>query len=191
MPAHPIVLDIETQNILSEVGYDHRKLKVSVVGIYDYATNTYESYFEHELSALFRKLEHASFLIGFNIARFDLPVLAPYYVGDLSKIACLDMLEHVHVALGMRIALDDLARATLRIKKEGHGLLAINYFREGKLDELKKYCLSDVRITRELYEFGRDNKRLYFNDVKGQHGFTVNWDRMGASKQNVELTLPI
>ena len=63
----PIVLDIETQNLFTEVGYDHKKLKVSVVGIYDYATGTYETYLEKDLGLLFKKLEHTSQIIGFNI----------------------------------------------------------------------------------------------------------------------------
>lgn len=34
--AKPVVLDLETQYSFSEKGKDPRKLKVSVVGIYDY-----------------------------------------------------------------------------------------------------------------------------------------------------------
>ena len=47
--AHPIVIDIETQYLFQEVGYDHRKLKVSVVGTYDYAKDLYRAYTENEL----------------------------------------------------------------------------------------------------------------------------------------------
>jgi hypothetical protein len=35
-----VVLDIETQNTFQEVGaYDHRKLKISVIGVYFYETD--------------------------------------------------------------------------------------------------------------------------------------------------------
>lgn len=187
----PIVLDLETQFILSEVGYDHRKLKISVVGIYDYATDKYEIYHENELSSLFRKIEHASELIGFNIAKFDVPVLAPYYIGNLAKIPVLDMLDHIQKILGMRIALDDLARATLDIKKSGHGLMAINYFREGKWKELSDYCLSDVKITRMLYEYGKENKKVYFHDFRGKREIPVTWGDTKSENQSIDLTLPI
>ncbi len=188
---HPIVLDIETQNLFNEVGYDHKKLKVSVVGIYDYDTDSYETYFEKDLNNLFQKLEHTSLLIGFNINKFDLPVLAPYYLGNLFKIPTLDLLEEVYKSLGFRLALDDLARSTLGVKKEGHGLLAIEYFRQGNYDKLKKYCLSDVKITKELYEFGKKEKKLYFQGVKGKREITVNWGHLPNQNPGIELTLPI
>lgn len=188
---HPIVFDIETQNLFTDVGYDHRKLKVSVVGIYDYATDKYETYRENELNVLFKKLEHASLLIGFNIRKFDLEVLAPYYVGDVSKFPILDMLEDVHQKLGFRIALDDLARATLGTKKQGHGLKAIEFFRNGQWEELCAYCLSDVKITRSLYEYGKKYGSLYFLDAKGRREIHVDWGRRASSKVSLDLTLPL
>ncbi|OGG15161.1 hypothetical protein A2773_04705 [Candidatus Gottesmanbacteria bacterium RIFCSPHIGHO2_01_FULL_39_10] len=187
----PIVLDIETQNLFTEVGYDHKKLKVSVVGIYDYATGTYETYLEKDLGLLFKKLEHTSQIIGFNINKFDLPVLSPYYIGDLSKIPTLDLLDQVHKILGFRLALDDLARATLGVKKSGHGLLAIDLYRNNKIDELCQYCLSDVKITKELYEYGLKEKKLYFQDTHGKREIPVSWDIPKASNSSLELTLPI
>lgn len=96
----PIVLDLETQHAFSEVGYDFKKLKVSVVGIYDYATDDFRAYFENELSSLFARLEHASMIIGFNINKFDLPVLSPYYFGRMSQFTTVDILEEVKKRLG-------------------------------------------------------------------------------------------
>ncbi len=62
-----VVLDIETQNTFDEVGgYFTDKLKVSVVCAYFYATDTWESFLEHELTALNKKLEHCSRIIGYN-----------------------------------------------------------------------------------------------------------------------------
>lgn len=188
---HPIVLDIETQNLFSEVGYDHKKLKVSVVGIYDYGTEKFETYKESELNKLFKRLEHASSLIGFNINKFDLPVLAPYYIGDLFKIPTLDLLDEVHKSIGFRLSLDDLARSTLGVKKTGHGLQAVEFYRKGQMDKLCDYCLSDVKITRDLYEYGKKQKRLYYQDVRGQREIQVNWEAPEKTIHNMELTLPI
>lgn len=188
---HPIVLDLETQNLFTDVGYDHKKLKVSVVGIYDYATNKFETYLEKDLVDLFKKLEHASLLVGFNIRKFDLEVLAPYYLGNISKFPVLDMLEDVHKSLGFRVALDDLARATIGTKKQGHGLKAIEYFKKGNLEALCQYCLSDVKITRSLYEYGKKYGALYFLDAKGRREIKVDWATRGKSFTSVDLTLPI
>ena len=186
---HPIVFDVETQHTFQEVGWDAKKLKVSVVGIYDYATKEFLTYREHELQKLFSRFEHASFLIGFNIDKFDLPVLAPYYPGDPRQFATLDMLSEVEKALGFRVALDDLARATLGVKKTGHGFLAIEYFKKGEWDKLASYCLSDVKITKELFEFGVKSQKLYFNTAKGNREIPVKFEK-GTISSAVSLSLP-
>jgi hypothetical protein len=188
--AHPIVLDIETQNTLQEVGYDYKKLKVSVVGTYDYNSGEYKAYFENELRDLFSKIEHASKTIGFNINKFDFPVLAPYYVGNISQFETLDLLDEVEKSLGHRVALDDLARATLDTHKSGHGLLAIEYFRNGEMDKLKNYCLDDVRITRELYEYGLKNEKLFFLTASGKREIKVSFEDILGKKNTVTLSLP-
>lgn len=191
--SYPIIFDIETQHSFQEVGNDRRKLKVSVVGMYDYATDKYRVYLEDELSEFFTKLEHALYIIGFNSNKFDLPVLAPYYIGDIFQFPSLDLLEEVQKVLGFRVALDDLARATLKVKKTGHGFLAINYFRQGQWDKLKKYCLSDVKITKKLYEFGKKNKKLYFQTNKGTEEIPVDFNLDKSKPENnkaVSLSLP-
>lgn len=190
MVHNPIVLDLETQNSLREVDNDLRKLKVSVVGIYEYATNQYLSFREEEFSQLFPKLEKASMIIGFNINKFDLPVLAPYYLGKMSQFKTLDMLDEVEKALGFRVSLDNIAQETLGKKKIGHGLMAIDYFRNGQWEKLIKYCLEDVRITRELYEYGLKNNKLFFNDFRGKKEIAVNFDQDPLEESAVSLSLP-
>lgn len=186
----PIVLDIETKYRFQDVNRDLRKLGISVVGIYDYRNDIFETYVESELSTLFPKLEKASLIVGFNIRSFDIPVLAPYYLGDIRRLPVLDLLDDVEKFLGFRVALDDLARHTLGAKKTGHGLLAIEYYNQGKWDELKDYCISDVRITRDIYEYGKRENKVYFQDVRGKREIHVNWNEVSASHP-IPLTLPI
>lgn len=190
MAHNPIVLDLETQHSFQEIGNDPRKLKVSVVGIFEYATNQYLAFRDSELTELFPKLEKASLLVGFNINKFDLPVLSPYYVGKTSQFKTLDMLDEVEKVLGFRVALDDLARATLGLKKSGHGFLAIDYFRNGQWDKLIDYCLHDVKITRELYEYGLKNGKLFFNDFRGKKEIAVNFEKETSTDSAVSLSLP-
>lgn len=186
----PVVIDIETQFTFQEVGSDLKKLKVSVVGLYDYKSDEYITYLEEELPKLFHRLEHTSLVIGFNINKFDLPVLSPYYIGEMVQFPALDILEEVEKFLGFRVALDDLARATLNVKKTGHGFLAIEYFRKGEMDKLKAYCLDDVRITKELYEYGQKNKKLFFNTAKGIKEIPVNFEVKPQPQDHVSLSLP-
>ncbi|MCL4338695.1 ribonuclease H-like domain-containing protein [Patescibacteria group bacterium] len=186
----PVVLDLETQFTFQEVGYDPKKLKVSVVGLYDYATDKYEAYKEESFPQLFSVLEHASEIIGFNIDKFDLPVLSPYYVGNISQFATLDLLSEVERSLGFRVALDDLARSTLGEKKNGHGFMAIDFFRNGEWDKLIKYCLHDVEITKALYEYGKKEGKVYFQSVGGKRGIPVSFSARKNSQSTVSLSLP-
>lgn len=187
---YPIIFDVETQKSFQEVNGRVDKLGVSVVGTYSYQDHSYKVYFEKDLGELFQLFEKASLLIGFNIKKFDLEVLKPYYVGSFSRFAVLDLIEQVQEVLGRRVALDDLVRGTLGKRKQGHGFLAINYFREGKFSELAKYCLSDVRLTKELYEFGKKEGKVYYLGPYSKVEVKVNWN-VGRKVGQVNLTLPI
>ena len=56
------------------------------------------------------------------------------------------------------------ANAALGANKSADGLLAIQWFREGKTDQLIAYCRDDVAITKQLFEFGRDNGYAVYPD---------------------------
>ena len=68
-----IVLDLETQKLFEEVGGRGKNhlLKISVVGIYDYSTDKYQIFREHEIPKLSSILQTADQIIGYNIKDFD------------------------------------------------------------------------------------------------------------------------
>ena len=175
-----IVLDLETQNSFEEVGgRDHLgRLLVSIVGIYSYEKDQFLTYNERELRHLFPVLEEARLIIGFNIKRFDYKVLEPYCHRGLAHLPTLDILEEAVKVLGHRLRLESLAQATLGRGKAGTGLDAIRYFRQGELENLKAYCLQDVRVTRDLYEFGKLHKKLLYYDQPGKKvlSLPVQWE---------------
>jgi len=193
-----IVFDIETQNTFADVDNDFKKFKISCVSIYQYATDTYTSFGEEELNKLWPILEKADRIIGFNSEHFDLPILNKYYTGDLLKFPHLDILKVVKEVTGSRFKLNDLAKATLQIEKSADGLQAQKWFVEGRIDEIKKYCEQDVRVTKELYEYGRKNRMLYYETLTGElRPFAVNFDQQPLSDisaqsagKNINLTLP-
>lgn len=159
-----IVLDIETQNLFSDVGGKENltKLLLSVAGVYSYATDEFLTFTEGDLPALESLLSKTNLIIGFNTNHFDLPILQKYLNVDLSKITSLDIMDDVVRLVGHRLSLDDLVSNTLGKKKSANGLMAVQYFREGRMDELKKYCLDDVKLTRDLYEHGLKNCEMKF-----------------------------
>lgn len=163
-----IVLDIETQNSFQDVGgYNHDKLKISLIGVYFYETDEYKTYLEHELPELWPLLEKGDRLIGYNTTGFDFPVMNNYYAGDFQKFPNLDVMVEIQKFLGFRIKLDDVASATLGYGKSGHGLMAIEYWKKGELDKLAEYCLQDVKVTKEVYDYGLEHGKLYYNDRQG------------------------
>jgi DEAD/DEAH box helicase domain-containing protein len=158
-------LDIETQNTFEEVGSaDPAMLDISVVGVYDSKDDSYYAYEEHEFPKLWPVLESADILIGYNSDHFDIPCLNRYYPGDLIKIKSVDLLKEIRNSLGRRLRLDSVAEATLGMNKSGHGLQAITWWRAGEKEKVKSYCLDDVRITKELYDYARKHKKLMFKD---------------------------
>jgi len=158
-----LVLDVETQKEFSEVeGRKPELLGVSVVGVYSYQENRYDAYLEADLSTkLAPRLQAAELTIGFNIRRFDFPVLQPYLPYPVATLPLLDIMEDVVKNLGHRLSLDSLAQATLGRGKSGHGLDALRWFKEGKFDLITKYCLDDVKLTKELYDYGKAHGRLF------------------------------
>ncbi|MBI4050829.1 MAG: ribonuclease H-like domain-containing protein [Candidatus Doudnabacteria bacterium] len=161
-----IVLDIETQRDFAEVGgrNKHHLLKVSVAGIYSYPDDQYQVFEERELLKLGELLGQADQIIGFNVRQFDYEVLKPYFNFSLNEIPTLDILEEIEKMLGHRIGLEAVASATLGAGKSGTGINAIRLWKTGQIDELKKYCLSDVKLTRGIYEYGLKYGRLLYQD---------------------------
>jgi len=90
--------------------------------------------------------------------------LKPYYGGDIRQFPTLDLMLKFKEKVGHRISLDALAGETLGRRKSGNGMDAIRYYAQGKLDELAKYCMKDVEITRDIYDYGRINGKLKFKN---------------------------
>jgi len=188
----PVVLDLETKYKFQEVNHNRKKLEVSVVGIYDYKTGENKTFVESEFHSLFKILENCSYIIGFNIKSFDMPVLQPYYPGDFSHFFVFDILDDIREKIGKRLSLNDLVGPTLGKRKTGHGLLAIEYFKEGKWDELKKYCLDDVILTKELFEYGVKNGQILYMRAISKTPIVVDWKKylQPPKNQQTHLTLP-
>lgn len=179
-----LILDVETKKTFEEVGgYFPEKLEVSFVGVCVRQGGSGQGemlgFFEHDFAELFPLLEKADVVIGFNIDNFDMPTLIPYYSGDISRIPTLDVMTRIKDSTGHRIGLDAVATATLGIGKTGDGLDAIKYYKTGNLEALKKYCLQDVAVTRDVYDYGL---------AKGHVKFHNKWNRLIESKVDFSFT---
>ena len=187
-----LVIDLETKKSFAEVGGEKniRDLGISVAGVYSYNKNAFFAFEEHELSKVQEMINESSHVIGFNIIHFDLPVLEPYVdKGSLDRLAVTDLFVHAVNFLGHRVGLGALAQATLGESKSGHGLEALEWFRQGRVEEVKKYCLDDVRLTRDLFEYGKKHGHVLFQSFVDNkiHSIPVAWG--GEVKRPVQAIL--
>ena len=176
MSSDQIVLDLETKKTFDEVGgRNMADLGVTVIGTYFYESDEYRVFEEGEIALLEEQLSRATRIIGFNTNRFDFVVLQPYLKRlNLSQLASLDLLEELEKILGHRVSLQSVAKATLDVSKSGSGLDAIRYYRSGEIEKLKQYCLNDVKLTREIYEFGKKFGHLYYLSKDGSTRMKVD-----------------
>ena len=160
-----IVFDLETQNYFSDVGSnDPANLDISVACFYDSATDKYTALSIDELSQAWPIIEQADALVGYNSNHFDIPLLNKYYPGDLRTFKSIDILESIRDSLGRRLRLDSVAEATVGAKKSADGLQAVRWWREGKVDEVKKYCTQDVKVTKKVFDYALEHGHVKFKD---------------------------
>jgi DEAD/DEAH box helicase domain-containing protein len=186
-----ITFDLETKNIFQDTGSnDPTSLDISVVGVHDSETGEYTAYLEKDFAKMWPLFETADAIVSFNGDHFDIPILNKYYHGTLSNIKSIDLMLAVQKVLGRRIKLDTLAEATLGKKKSGNGLDAVAWWRNGEIEKVMKYCLDDVRVTRELFEYMRDKKSVKYRDlgiIKELKIDTAGWDDPPKAAMNFSL----
>ncbi len=161
-----LIFDLETQRSAAEVGgwdcADRMGLALGVV--YDVQRRSYRTYFEADVDKLLVDLLSADRVVGFNIDRFDLPVLTGYTEADLTRISTLDMLSEVNRVLGYRLSLAHLSEANLGESKSGEGTQSLAWWKQGRIDLIEQYCRKDVELTWRLFERGFAQGHLLYRD---------------------------
>ncbi len=155
---HFLVLDIETQRLVQEVGgWDHvDKLGISVACAYDSKSDQFLSYLEKDLSKLIDLCEER-LVVGYNIRGFDLPVLVPYGL-NIKKIDAFDLMYDLEALTRQRyLKLESVARGTLGAGKSADGIQAVEWWKTGQVQKIIDYCIQDVKVTKDLFQFGRQN----------------------------------
>jgi DEAD/DEAH box helicase domain-containing protein len=173
-----VYFDLESQKLFEEVGgRDPGKLLLACGVTWSTARNNFAVYWEKDAAALVAELKAADRVIGFNIISFDYEVLKPYAPNENFRgFRSTDMLQDIFRALGFRLSLDTIARATLGTTKTADGIKSVEWFRNGELDKVAEYCKADVDITRRVYEFGRDNGYVhYYSKLGSKLKVAVNW----------------
>ena len=173
-----VYFDLETQKSAAEVGgWEHkRNMNMSVGVTFSTSSGEYRIYDEPHVHDLVKELMRADLVIGYNIIHFDYEVLHGYTSLDLHATPTLDLMVDLENRLGHRIGLDAVAKATLQAPKIADGMQALKWWKEGRLLELAEYCCFDVKITRDLHQYGQQHGQLFYLDRLGQkRAVTVKW----------------
>lgn len=171
-----IIFDVETQKLFSEIDTENPgDLGISIVSLYKREVDADQteisgkiySFWENELDNMWSLFTGVKRVIGFNSVKFDVPALAPYAKIDLAKLNHLDIMQIVRQVLGRSLSLNLLVNTTLGKTKSDSGVTAVEYFKSQnpeKLNKLKQYCEDDVNLTKELYDYGVKNKKIFYID---------------------------
>lgn len=165
-----LFLDVETQTPVSwKKGERLEELRISYLGAINYATGEEIDIWEkdEDFEKLAKLMQKADVIAGYNIVGFDMPVISRYLGEEVKKYPMLDLMLGASSSIGFWPKLDDLAMASLNRSKTGNGLDAVRYFAEGKLQKLRDYCMEDVRLTKELYDFGLKEGKIKYYDKRG------------------------
>ena len=155
-----VVFDLETQRSFAEVGgrSQFHRLGVSVGVAYRYDLDEFLVVNEETISELVNLLLEASLVVGYNIRGFDYEVLRAYTEENLQNLPTFDLMFDLEERLGFRPKLDSVVSATLGEGKIADGMQALEWWRVGEIEKIIEYCQEDVRITRDLYDFGKRHR---------------------------------
>lgn len=171
-----VFFDVETQKLFNEISStDPSDLGISLVSVYirnvDEFQNeihgTMHSFWENKLEDLWKHFSGATRIIGFNSIKFDIPALKKYSPTGFDRLPHFDIMKIVRDTLGFSLSLDHLATQTIGAHKSDIGTNAVLYWKKHTpemLAKLQQYCESDVRLTRDLYDYGVKHKKLKYKD---------------------------
>jgi DEAD/DEAH box helicase domain-containing protein len=175
---HYLVVDLETQNLVDDVGgWGHiDKLKISIACAYDSKTQKMLTFRENEIEKL-NDLCQERLVIGYNIRGFDLIILQAYGL-PLDRLDVFDIMYDVQTLTRQKfLKLEKLAQGTLNSGKSADGLLAVEWWKQGEIEKIIQYCQQDVQVTRDIFEFGRKNGFVKLRKADGTDSeVRVNWN---------------
>ena len=173
-----VVFDLETQRSFEEIGgrTQLHQLGISIGVLYRYDQDRFLTFDEEHASDLVDELLNADLVVGYNIVGFDYEVLRAYTDRELRELPTFDLMYDLEDRLGFRPKLDTVAEPTLGGGKSADGLQALEWWRTGEIDKIAEYCREDVRVTRDLYNFGKRNRWVMVSRFGGKpRKVEVDW----------------
>jgi len=196
-----LYFDLETKYSADEVGGWSKieDMGMSIGVIWDTADQKFHIYIEHQIQEMVDHFYQADKIVGFNHVGFDYRVVSGVFHAESRERSILytelvglknfDMLLELKKILGHRLKLESIARPTLGVGKSADGLQALRWYKEGKLDKIIEYCKVDVEVTRDIYLFALENKKLNYDSRSGIKTVNLDWSSKSVKIENQQLTL--
>ena len=80
------------------------------------------------------------------------------------------------------------AQATLGRGKGGDGLKSVEWWQQGLVDKVREYCIEDVRITRQIFEYALEHNAVKYMDFKTKREIKLNTDSWLKPNEPISLT---
>ena len=161
---------------------------MSVGVVYLLPENETLIFYEKDVEKMVDTLSKRDRIVSYNGLHFDNRVLSYYTKISLWDLPNTDMMLDINDALGRErsISLDNVASATLGGRgKNGDPLKVFEWYRLGKLDEIKDYCANDVIITKDVFVYGNVHGEIYHTNRNGRRiSIPINWT-IRKGEQNV------
>jgi DEAD/DEAH box helicase domain-containing protein len=108
---------------------------------------------------------------------FDLIILQAYGL-SLEKLDVFDIMYDVQTLTRQKfLKLETIAQGTLNVGKSADGLLAVEWWKAGKIDDIIKYCQQDVQVTKDIFDHGRKHGHVKLRRADGSDvPVRVNWN---------------
>ena len=174
-----LALDIETKNMSHEIGGFGNTHMFQVSTVATWHGNTGTVYVDEPLDSFAKSghivkslrelkydldnhFENGGYLLGHNIASFDLAVLQDAmdfycinkYLGEKRYIDTSRILVKEH---GERIPLQNLGVNTLNESKLMESADAPRLWKMGEYDKVVEYCMKDTKIVYDVWQYGKEN----------------------------------
>lgn len=143
---------------------DHAGMGISSVAVYEYVTDRYRVFMSDNISEFQHLVDDADLIVGFNSIPFDNAVCRANGI-NVPDEKSYDLLREIWAAAGlgprftypshMGFSLDAVAAVNLGANKSGNGALAPVQFQRGQYGSLIDYNLTDVWLTKRLYDRAR------------------------------------
>jgi len=164
-----VVVDVEIQKTIEETpgGWDATdKLGVACACVWEYKGERMRVYGPDDVPSLQERLLKADRISGFNIYRFDFPVI--WAIPGRSRVLELkpktnDILQRIWRSLNLNDeefsklhagwSLNVVAEGTFGVGKIGYGGDAPKWYQAGQWAKLVNYCADDVALERDLTDF--------------------------------------